>query len=60
MKKRTLCFYPSGLLIIYEIESKGEFIHIADLNPEQHIRVRLFPHQLFLLGFWCIWRSIFR
>lgn len=60
MQKYTLCFYPSGLQITYECEMFGDFIHIADLNPEQHIRVRLDPHQLLCLGIRCIWRSLFR
>jgi hypothetical protein len=60
MISHTLYWHPGGLKITYESEMAGDFIHIADLNPEQHIRFRLEPRELLVLGLRCFWRAFVR
>ena len=58
--KRTLLFFHEGPMITYEYDFNGEYLHIADLNPEAHIQFRLTPIQLLVFGLKCILRSCWR
>lgn len=56
--KRTLMWFPEGPMITFERNFDGEFFTCEDLNPEAKIRFRLWPHQLVILGFKCIWAGL--
>lgn len=59
--KWTLMFFPEGPKITYEDDGVShERLVIEDLNPENKISFVLWPHQLLIFGFKCIYRSIFR